>query len=82
MIFSGDKGEPGVDCDVIDKIEMLVRENKVQSQQISSLEQTVDDVVTKLHKSSEGLLFLLNLLDLCSKCFDSFRKKGKRTIEY
>ena len=50
MQFSGEKGEPGVECEVIDKVEMLDRENKFLNQKVSMLEQTVHDIVTKLNE--------------------------------
>ena len=49
-LFSGDKGEPGVDCDVIEINEMLDRENKILSQKVFTLAQTVDDIVAKLNE--------------------------------
>ena len=61
---SGEKGEPGVDCDVTeklddvtDKIEKLDRENKVLNEKVSALEKIVEGIVTKLNETSLWYFF-------------------------
>ena len=49
LYFLGDKGEPGADCDATE-VENLKSENKILSEKVSNLEQTVDNVVTKLNE--------------------------------
>jgi len=53
----GDKGEPGNSCDVIEKIETLDRENKMLNQQLSTLQQAHDDLVTKINGTVFGYTF-------------------------
>ena len=48
---SGDKGEPGADCDVIDKVDQINKENKILKEKVSTLERTVDGIVTKLNET-------------------------------
>jgi len=48
----GEKGEPGDDFDAIDRIEMLDRENKFLSQQLSMMKDTVNKIVTIINETS------------------------------
>ena len=50
-IFVGEKGEPGANCDVIDKIETIDRENKMLSQQVSTLTETVEHLVERFNET-------------------------------
>jgi len=49
--LKGEKGEPGANCDVINKIETLDRENKMLSQQVSTLTETVDHLTKKFNET-------------------------------
>jgi len=53
----GDKGDPGVNCDVIDKVEMLESENKALKQNMSTLQRTFDDFVTKINEKFSDYTF-------------------------
>ena len=58
FVFLGEKGEPGANCDVIEKIKILDRENKLLSQQVSTLEHTVDVIEARLNKTIESYTIL------------------------
>ena len=49
------KEKPGDNCDVIDKIEMLDRENKLLSQHVSTLERALNTIEARLNQTIEGV---------------------------
>merc|ERR1719376_82704 len=52
-----ENGKSGANCDVIEKIEMLDRENKLLSQQVSTLQQAHDDFIAKFNETIFGYTF-------------------------